>query len=134
MSVSTHTQDQLDHWLEIDGVKCAGQHILIDMHGVAFDKLNDCDAVGAALKIAALEAGATVLHSYMHPFQPQGVSGAVILSESHISIHTWPERGFAAIDVFMCGAADPKIAVLHLAQHFLPTAWSVETVLRGSGA
>ena len=80
---------------------------------------------------AAVEAGATVLHTFLHPFQPQGVSGVVVLAESHISIHTWPEKGVATLDIFMCGKADPKIAALYLSQHFLPLGFEAETVLRG---
>ncbi len=74
-----------------------------------------------ALREAAVTAGATILHSHFHHFSPNGgVSGVVVLAESHISIHTWPERGFAAIDIFMCGACDPHDAIPVLRRAFSP--------------
>ena len=84
----------------------AGTHLLIDLSGA--ENLDDLPAIETALKEAALAGGATILNSDLHHFEPNGgVSGVVILAESHITIHTWPEKGFAALDVFMCGECDP---------------------------
>jgi S-adenosylmethionine decarboxylase len=130
MEVST---DKEDYWLDINGVKCAGRHLLIDFYGVKFDKLNAQSEIEDALVGSAIVAGATVLHSYMHAFAPQGVSGVVVLAESHISIHTWPEKGVATLDIFMCGKADPVIATEFLTQHFEPASQRIKTFFRGNG-
>jgi S-adenosylmethionine decarboxylase len=97
---------QKDYFVEKDGVKFAGTHLLLDLWGAQ----NLCDSVSidVALREAAEAANATVLHTHFHHFGPDGgVSGVIVLAESHISIHTWPERDFAAIDIFMCGSCDP---------------------------
>ena len=85
----------------------AGMHLLVDLWGAT--NLNDPAHIDAALREAAEAAGATILHGHFHHFSPNGgVSGVLVLAESHISIHTWPERDFAAVDIFMCGACDPR--------------------------
>lgn len=90
----------------------SGKHLLADLHGVAADLLRDASRIETLLRDAAEAAGATVLHAHFHSFGPElGVTGVVLLAESHISIHTWPEHGFAAADIFMCGAADPDRAL-----------------------
>ena len=97
---------QKDYFVEKDGVKFAGTHLLLDFWGAR--NLIDPEAIGRSLCNAAEAANATVLHSHFHHFGPDGgVSGVLVLAESHISIHTWPERNFAAVDIFMCGACDP---------------------------
>ena len=89
-----------------------GRHLLADFHGVAAGRLGDAVAIEALLRAAADAAGATPVAGHFHPFGPGlGVTGVLLLKESHISIHTWPEHGFAAVDVFMCGAARPDKAV-----------------------
>ncbi len=108
-----------DYFVERDGVKFAGTHLLVDL----WDASNLCDPafIDARLREAALAAGATILHGHFHHFSPNGgVSGVLVLAESHISIHTWPERDFAAIDVFMCGACDPHKSVPVLREAFRP--------------
>jgi S-adenosylmethionine decarboxylase len=89
-----------------------GRHLLVDFHGVAARRLGDCAAIETLLRDAARAAGATPVGGEFHHFGPGlGVTGVLLLQESHISIHTWPEHGFAAVDVFMCGAAQPEQAV-----------------------
>lgn len=108
-----------DFFIERDGVKFAGVHLLIDLWGAT--NLDNLEVVRAALEECAEVAGATLLHTHLHHFSPNGgISGVVVLAESHISIHTWPERNYAALDVFMCGACDPYKAVPVLRQAFLP--------------
>jgi S-adenosylmethionine decarboxylase len=108
-----------DFFIKKDGVEYAGTHLLVELWGA--HNLCDPGLAETALTDAALEAGATILHSYMHPFGPNmGVSGVVVLAESHISIHTWPERGYAAVDIFMCGSCDPYLAVKVLKSVFTP--------------
>ena len=89
-----------------------GTHLLADLSGVGPARLRDCAALEHLLRTAAITAGAQVLHSHFHSFGAgMGVTGVVLLAESHISIHTWPECGFAAVDIFMCGAARPQLAL-----------------------
>ena len=81
----------------------------------------DPAAIDRALRDAAEAANATILHSHFHHFGPDGgVCGVVVLAESHISIHTWPERDFAAVDIFMCGACDPYRSLPVLQAAFPP--------------
>jgi len=90
----------------------SGVHLLADLQGVPAPALQDGAALEALLQQAARQAGATVLFSHFHAFgDGGGITGVVLLAESHISIHTWPEAGFAAVDIFMCGAADAERAL-----------------------
>ncbi|QXM25285.1 adenosylmethionine decarboxylase [Elioraea tepida] len=106
-----------DYFIERDGVRFAGMHLLVDLWKA--QGLDDPQAIDAALRAGAEASGATILHGHFHHFSPNGgVSGVLVLAESHISIHTWPERGFAAIDIFMCGACDPYRALPALKEAF----------------
>ena len=108
-----------DYYVTRDGVKFAGTHLLIDLWGASL--LDDQALIEATLRRCATEAGATILHCHLHRFEPNGgVSGVLVLAESHISIHSWPERSFAALDVFMCGDCDPYKAVPILKEVFTP--------------
>ena len=119
-----------DYFVERDGVKFAGMHLLIDLWGAS--NLDDPALIDRTLCAGAVAAGATILHSHFHHFTPNaGVSGVVVLAESHISIHTWPERGFAAVDVFMCGCCDPHMVVPFLQAAFTPTRITVDDQKRG---
>ncbi|OGO04944.1 MAG: S-adenosylmethionine decarboxylase proenzyme [Chloroflexi bacterium RBG_13_54_8] len=80
-----------------------GNHLLLELKDCNREVLNDLSFLQNALVSAAEEAGATVLAKYFHQFSPQGVSGAIIIAESHLSLHTWPEHGYAAVDIFTCG-------------------------------
>ncbi len=111
----------------------AGIHLLADFHGVGADLLVSCDAIDALLRAAAEAAGATILHSHFHSFGPsQGVTGVLLLAESHISIHTWPELGFAAADIFMCGDAAPPLALDVIERALRPSSRVVQTMERGA--
>jgi S-adenosylmethionine decarboxylase len=122
--------DQKDYFVERDGMKFAGMHLLVDLWGAS--NLSDPAHIDAALRQAAEIAGATILHSHFHHFTPNGgVSGVVVLAESHISIHTWPERDFAAVDIFMCGACDPHLSVPVLQAAFAPERMDVDEQRRG---
>ncbi len=80
-----------------------GKHLLLELKDCDREVLNNLDSLRGILKTAANEAGATILGDSFHQFKPQGVSGVVIISESHLFIHTWPECGYAAVDIFTCG-------------------------------
>ncbi|MBF0095127.1 MAG: adenosylmethionine decarboxylase [Alphaproteobacteria bacterium] len=119
-----------DYFIERDGVRFAGTHLLVDMWD-AHD-LDDIDVVERSLREAATAAGATILHVHLHHFTPNGgVSGVIVLAESHISIHTWPERGYAALDVFMCGSCDPHLAIPVLRRDFRAGTVRVDERRRG---
>ena len=119
-----------DYFIERDGVRFAGMHLLVDLWGA--DRLDDPALIDKTLQQAALAAGATILHSHFHHFSPNGgVSGVVVLAESHISIHTWPERNYAALDIFMCGSCDPYQAIPLLKAVFTPGNVQVSEQRRG---
>ena len=111
-------------------MKFAGAHLLADLWDA--ENLSDPVHIDRALRKAAIRAGATILHSHFHHFSPNGgVSGVVVLAESHISIHTWPERQFAAIDIFMCGDCNPHDAIPVLQDAFLPGRVDLDEQRRG---
>jgi S-adenosylmethionine decarboxylase len=112
--------------------QAAGTHLLADLHGIESGPLLDAAAIEALLRSAAEAAGARILHGHFHTFGPeQGVTGVLLLAESHISIHTWPEAGFAAVDIFMCGAARPQLALARIEAALRPATAQVRDVARG---
>lgn len=125
-------ENNKDYFIERNGVRYAGTHLLIDLWGA--ENLDDIDLIEKTLRSAADVAGATILHCHLHHFEPNGgVSGVLVLAESHISIHTWPETSYAALDVFMCGECDPHKAIPVLQAAFSPTKVDVDEQLRGKG-
>ena len=80
-----------------------GRHLLLELKDCDREVLNDLSFLKGVLPAAAIKAGATVLGESFHQFNPQGVSGVVVIAESHLFIHTWPEYGYAAVDIFTCG-------------------------------
>ena len=123
-------EDSDDHFVTRDGMTFAGTHLLIDLWGASH--LDDIKLVEKALRRAADAANATLLHVHLHHFTPNGgISGVAVLAESHISIHTWPERSYAALDVFMCGGADPQKSIPVLDRYFKPARIEVEELRRG---
>lgn len=112
-------EDRKDYFITRNGVTFAGSHLHIDLWDA--QDLDDEAKIEQAMKDSVKAAGATLLHIHLHKFSPNGgVSGVAVLSESHISVHTWPEKGFAAFDVFMCGAAQPTKAIAVLEAAFRP--------------
>jgi S-adenosylmethionine decarboxylase len=113
-----------------DGKEFAGTHLLVDFWDAA--RLDDPDYIRKALIEAVDAAGATLLHIHLHHFTPHnGVSGVAVLAESHISVHTWPERGFAAFDIFMCGNCDPHQSLPALERAFMPVHIELQEQKRG---
>jgi S-adenosylmethionine decarboxylase len=125
-------EDRHDHFAIRNGVRCAGVHLIVDLHGAK--RLDDIEHIEATLRRCVEAARATLLHIHLHHFQPSGVSGVAVLAESHISIHTWPEAGYAALDVFMCGAADPDKCIPVLREAFSAKRIGVNELLRGKDA
>ena len=96
-------------------MKSLGRHILVEFYGCNRKKLNDLKYVNDAMTGAAVFAKATVVDDVFHKFSPHGVSGVVVIAESHLAIHTWPEYGYAAVDLFTCGEeVNPWDAVFYL--------------------
>ena len=111
----------------------SGQHLLADFYGVDAGKLTSSESIDRLLRAGAEAAGARILHSHFHSFgDAMGVTGVVLLAESHISIHTWPEFGFAAADIFMCGDAQPQLALQLIEQALQPQSRVVQTIARGA--
>jgi S-adenosylmethionine decarboxylase len=98
-------------------MKALGTHLLIELWSCNTQKLDNLDYLEKIMSQAAEVAGATVLKTAFQDFNPQGVSGVVVIAESHLTVHTWPEYGYAAIDIFTCGSkVDPWKAAGFLRQ------------------
>ncbi len=121
--------DRPDYFVERDGLVFAGTHLIIDLWGG--EGLNDPDLIETTLKECAEVSGATVLHFHMHAFDPDGLSGVLVLAESHISFHSWPERKYMALDIFMCGKTDPYKALPVLKAAFRPDSLQLNELKRG---
>ena len=123
-------ENDKDFFIERDGVRFAGTHLIIDLWGC--EGIDDIDRMDRAMRDCVEAAGATLLHIHLHHFTPNsGVSGVAVLAESHISVHSWPECGYAAFDVFMCGDAQPHKAIDVLKAAFGPSRVKVTEHLRG---
>ena len=119
-----------DHFIQRNNVEFAGTHLLLDLYDASH--LDDIAHIEQAMRDIVSACGATLLHIHLHHFTPgDGVSGVAVLAESHISVHTWPERNYAAFDVFMCGDAQPENAVPVLKRAFYPRRIEVCEELRG---
>ncbi|MHA6847689.1 adenosylmethionine decarboxylase [Ralstonia syzygii] len=123
------------------GMPPVGEHLLLDLYGVPPALLRDANLLESTLRRAADALGATVLHAHLHRFgtfgasAPEalggGVTGVLLLAESHLSIHTWPEHGFAAIDAFMCGAGATLAARAIFERALAPSRVDVRVAQRG---
>jgi len=130
--VAVDTQARDDHFVVRNGVRCAGAHLIIDLYDA--ERLDDLDHIETTLRRCVAAASATLLHVHLHHFEPNGgISGVAVLAESHISIHSWPEANYAALDVFMCGKANPDQCVPVLREAFKPKRLVVSELLRGQG-
>lgn len=119
-----------DHFVRIGNEQYAGIHILADfweVHGI-----DDLEYMESTLRRAVDAAGATLLHIHLHHFTPgKGISGVAVLAESHIGVHTWPERGLAAFDIFMCGDCRPEEALHTMEKAFSPGRTDIRIYRRG---
>jgi S-adenosylmethionine decarboxylase len=113
-------------------MKSLGRHIIAELYDCDKEILDNIDAIEFYMKQAAYETGATIVNSSFHRFLPYGVSGVVVISESHLTIHTWPEYGYAAVDLFTCGDhVDPWKAFTYLKKVFKSQRVHVVEHLRG---
>ncbi len=123
-------QESEDHFITRDGIEYAGTHLILDLWEARH--LDDLERMEQAMREAVDVSGATLLHIHLHHFTPSGgISGVAVLAESHISVHTWPERDFAAFDIFMCGDARPEMAIPVLKQAFNPGRMEIRDLMRG---
>lgn len=119
-----------DHFVERNGVIFAGTHLIIDFWGAKH--LDDLTLMDRTFRECVEKASATLLHIHLQHFQPAGgISGVAVLAESHISVHTWPERDFAAFDIFMCGDTRPEEALEVLKRVFVPLKMDIIEKRRG---
>ena len=129
-AVPAIVDDRKDHFVVRNGVRCAGVHLIVDLYDARH--LDDIDHIDEALRRCVAAAGATLLHMHLHHFEPQGVTVVGLLAESHISIHTWPEHGYAAADVFTCGTdGAPELACAVIAQRLGAARHEIKTIARG---
>jgi len=109
-----------------------GKHLLLELKGCDKEGLNNLGFLKSVLLEAAEGCGATVLGESFHPFHPQGVSGVVVIAESHLSIHTWPEYDYAAADIFTCGdSVQPEKAAQILIERLGARSHSIVEIRRG---
>lgn len=112
-----------------------GTHCILELHGCPSDLLNDVLFVREAIEQASTRSLSTLLKLSSHQFYPQGVTAVALLAESHVSVHTWPEYGYAAVDIFTCGEdAKPQRACQYLAERFAARKHSLVVLPRGVDA
>ena len=117
--------------IKIPVTQSLGRHVLLELYDCPVAMLKDGAALEAALCTAADEMGATVVSAHFHQFSPYGISGVVVIQESHLTLHTWPEHGYAAVDVFTCGEIDLEAGVAYLVEAIGAGRWEWEVVERG---
>ena len=109
-----------------------GRHLLVELHECDKEVLNDLSFIRDSVITAAIDCGAMILGDSFHRFSPQGVSGVVVIAESHLSIHTWPEYGYAAVDIFTCGTTvEPQKAAQVLIEKLGSRNHSLQEIQRG---
>ncbi|OGR42132.1 MAG: S-adenosylmethionine decarboxylase proenzyme [Elusimicrobia bacterium GWA2_61_42] len=113
-------------------MKALGQHLILELYGCSAAALSSVSKVQDAMLKAATAADATIIDSIFHHFKPYGVSGVVVIAESHFAIHTWPEHRYASVDLFTCGdKTRPWRAFTAVKKSFKATHFSVMKVERG---
>ena len=113
-------------------MRALGHHLLTEFYGCDHDILNDVGQIKDLMDQAAVLSGASIVESIFHRYSPHGVSGVVVIEESHLAIHTWPEYGYAAVDLFTCGdTVDPWKAHEFLKESLAPQSTSTQEVKRG---
>jgi S-adenosylmethionine decarboxylase len=126
----TSGDESADHFIHRNGIEYAGTHLILDLWEA--EGLDNLELMESAMRESVIISGATLLHIHLHHFTPSfGISGVAVLAESHISVHTWPERSFAAFDIFMCGDAKPELAIPVLKRAFNPGRINISEHLRG---
>ena len=110
-----------------------GRHVILECHGCDEEQLKDESLLQRVMEDGAVYARAAVLHSYFHKFdQGEGVTGVVALAESHISVHTWPEHHYMAVDIFMCGDCNPYDTFEYIINNMIVGEYSIDCINRGT--
>lgn len=110
-----------------------GHHIILDFHDCNPQILSDCNVMKTVMGEAARKANCTIVGEFYHEFEPHGISGCTIISESHFTIHAWPEHGYAAVDMFYCGDnVDIAAAETYLSERFESTRVERHELARGA--
>ncbi|RMD81504.1 MAG: adenosylmethionine decarboxylase [Candidatus Dadabacteria bacterium] len=112
-------------------MKTIGRHLIAEFYGCNSELLDDVDAIRSRLRTAAEVIGARIVGDTFHHFSPQGVSGSVVIAESHLSIHTWPETGYVAVDIYTCGGLDPRVGFEYLGHALGAKSYRVQEIIRG---
>ena len=113
-------------------MKSLGRHLLTEFYGCDREILNDPDRIKTIMEEAAVTSGASIVQSVFHLFNPHGISGVVVIAESHLAIHTWPEYGYSAVDIFTCGEeVDPWRAHHYLKEKLRAGSASTVEIFRG---
>ena len=119
-----------DHFIIENKQEYAGLHVLLDLWNVEFN--NSIKTLKKIIIQSVKISGATLLHIHLHRFgKKQGISGVAVLAESHISVHTWPERNYVAFDIFMCGDTNPQLAAEFLIKSLKPKKETLKVIKRG---
>ena len=95
-----------------------GEHLLVEVYNISFDKLNNKEKIEQACVSAIKSENLTILNTFTHQFDPYGVTTLISLAESHLSCHTWPEKGCVAIDIFTCGNKNPRSVAWWILNYF----------------
>ena len=111
--------------------KIYGQHYIVELIGCDPSTLTHIASVEADMLEAARASGAHIIAHHFHQFSPHGVSGVILIGESHFTIHTWPEDAYAAIDFFTCGSMDPEKALAVMKEHFKASDARIQKLERG---
>jgi len=112
-------------------LKTIGRHLIAEFYGCNRKTLDDVAAIRRHLRAAARAIGATIVGDTFHKFSPQGVSGSVVIAESHLSIHTWPETGYVAVDIYTCGGLGPRVGFEYLGHALEASSYRVQEIVRG---
>lgn len=112
-------------------VHTVGRHLIAEYYGCDEALLNNPDVLRAHMLAAAERVRVTVVGELFHRYAPQGVSGTILIAESHLSIHTWPEKGYAAVDIFTCGDLDPRPGFELLAAALGAESVRMQEIVRG---
>lgn len=112
-------------------MKTLGRHLILEFYGCDHVRLDAMEPLQAAMRAAAESVGAAVVGEAFHAYEPQGMSGILLIAESHLSLHTWPESGYAAVDLFTCGGLDPRPALRVLYRALGATSCRMQEIVRG---
>jgi S-adenosylmethionine decarboxylase len=116
----------------VTAMNALGRHILAEYYGCDIKILNDVKLIEHYMREAVVKSGATIIDSTFHRFNPHGVSGVVVIAESHMALHTWPEHGYAAVDFFTCGdSVDPWKALTYMSSKLKSSKTSSREIMRG---